>query len=82
MQSVKPDPALEDRILAAHAANDLRALVDCYERAAGGLEASGKSDESCFFLTHAYVFALDAGDPRAAELRARLVAQGRETPDP
>ena len=32
----------------------------------------------CFFLTHAYIFALDVGDPRARALHLRLKAQGRE----
>jgi hypothetical protein len=31
-----------------------------------------------FYLTHAYVFALEAGDPRAAALKARLVAEGAD----
>jgi hypothetical protein len=34
-----------------------------------------------FYLTHAYVFALEAGDPRAAALKARLVAEGADRAD-
>ena len=35
-------------------------------------------DAACFFLTHAYVFALEAGASEAGVLHARLKAQGRE----
>ncbi len=66
---------LDARLLAAHDAGDKLALVGLYAQAADG---AADIDEECFFLTHAYVYALDVGDARAAELRARLVAHGRE----
>lgn len=66
---------LEDRLAAAHEAGDLPALVAVYTDAA---DRAADMDAACFFLTHAYVFALEAGDARAAGLRARLAAAGRE----
>ena len=38
----------------------------------------GQEDRGCFLLTYAYVFALEIGDPAAAELRERLKRLGRE----
>lgn len=72
------EPDLERKLLAAHAAGDLAALVDGYAAAADLAEAAGDVNRACFFLTHAWVFALEAGDARADRLRARLVAHGRE----
>lgn len=69
---------LHNRMLAAHAAGDLPALVALYSEAAA---TTADVDSVCFFLTHAYVFALELGDSRAAALRARLICHGREIPD-
>ena len=66
---------IDDAIAAAHVANDHRALARLYARAAESLD---DPDAACFLLTHAYVFALDAGAPEAGLLHARLVAEGRE----
>lgn len=68
---------LDARLLAAHEAGDRQALVALYTEA-----ADGASDPAAagFFLTQAYVFALDTGHPAAQHLRARLVADGREEP--
>ncbi|WP_305969815.1 MULTISPECIES: hypothetical protein [unclassified Mameliella] len=68
--------ALDDRLLAAHAADDRPALVGLYAQAA---ETVNDLDAACFYLTHAYVFALELGDTRATALHARLKAEGRET---
>ncbi len=65
---------LDAALCAAHARGDRRALVGLYSTA--GARATG--DAAAFYLTHAYVFALEAGDPRAGPLRARLVEMGRE----
>ena len=67
---------LDDALLAAHQAGDRAALVSLYREAAAGATSI---DASCFYLTHAYVFALEIGDPRARDLHAELVAQGRES---
>lgn len=67
---------LDTRLLAAHEAHDSQALITLYEEA-----ASSTKDETArgFYLTHAYVFALEAGDPRAHTLKAELVAMGRDS---
>ena len=72
------DPDLNACLLAAHAAGDGPVLARLYRRAADRAEARGDGDAAAFFLTHAYVFALEAGSPGAAADRARLVAAGRE----
>ena len=68
---------LNDQLLAAHAAHDTASLVTLYGAAAA---ASDDPDAAGFYLTHAYVFALELGHPDAPALRAKLIAQGRETP--
>ena len=68
---------LEARLLAAHAADDREALVALYTEAA---DQSDEADARGFFLTHAYVFALELGAPQASALRQRLVEMGREPP--
>ncbi|MBB95271.1 MAG: hypothetical protein CML68_11830 [Rhodobacteraceae bacterium] len=67
---------LNARLLQAHAAGDHAALVGLYREAAGFEPDEGARG---FFLTQAYVFALDCGDGCAADLRASLVAMGRES---
>lgn len=72
---------LDARLLAAHAADDRATLIALYAEAA---DTAPDETATGFYLTHAFVFALEAGDPRADALRARLVAMGREevtTPD-
>ena len=65
---------LEARLLTAHATNDRRALVALYAEAA---DQADDHDTACFYLTHAYIFALETNDPAASELLAELRAQGR-----
>ena len=69
---------LHAQMLDAHTANDAYALISLYTQAA---DAATDVDAACFFLTHAFVFALEAGDARASSLRARLVQHGREVAD-
>lgn len=66
---------LDQRLLAAHDAGDHLALVDLYTQAA---EATEDLDAVCFYLTHAYVFALEQNHPDQGALHARLKAYGRE----
>jgi hypothetical protein len=66
---------LNAQLLAAHAAGDHLALVTLYAQAADG---AADVDAACFFLTQAYVFALEQDAPQGAALRARLAAEGRE----
>ncbi|SLN48575.1 hypothetical protein PSA7680_02505 [Pseudoruegeria aquimaris] len=68
---------IEAALLAAHAARDGPALVGLYREAAL-LVLPAESDRAAFYLTQAFIFALEAGDARAEELRARLHALGRE----
>ncbi|MCK0094243.1 hypothetical protein MWU60_01565 [Yoonia sp. F2084L] len=65
---------LQDRLLDAHARNDRAALVGLYTEAA---DATRDVDAACFFLTHAYIFALELGDPAEQPLYRRLKDQGR-----
>ena len=65
---------LNERLLDAHARDDRTALVDLYTQAA---DAENDVDAACFFLTHAFVFALEIGDARADDLRARLQVYNR-----
>ena len=70
--------ALDAALLAAHAAGDEAALSRLYTDAADACDVAGDVDAACFFLTHAYVFALSAGLPSADRLNARLAAHGRD----
>ena len=65
---------LDARLLAAHAAADGPALCRLYAEAAEGADTE---DAAAFFLTHAWVWALQAGTPEAPALQARLAAMGR-----
>ena len=68
---------LDDRLLAAHAARDRAALVRLYTEAADGAKSP---QAAAFYLTHAYVHALEAGLAEAETLRRKLVDCGSETP--
>ena len=70
--------ALDAALLAAHAAQNTAALITLYTRAGDDAEARNDVARCGFYLTHAYVFALEAGAPQAPPLRARLKAMGRE----
>lgn len=65
---------LQDRLLDAHARDDRAALVGLYTEAA---DNASDVDTACFFLTHAYIFALEMGDPASDALYQRLRAEGR-----
>ena len=69
---------LQDSLLAAHATADLSALPELYRNVADQAEEAGDIPRACFFLTQAWVYALDAECPMADELRARLVLHGRD----
>ena len=66
--------SLQDRLLAAHARHDRAALVGLYTEAA---DMAANVDAACFYLTHAYIFALEKGDPASDALYQRLKAEGR-----
>lgn len=67
-------PDLNARLLAAHGAGDHAALVTLYTEAA---DISQDLDTACFFLTQAYVFALEQDHATTQTLRARLAEHGR-----
>ena len=67
------DQALRD----AHARRDTVALIHLYHEAA---KTAPTEQAAGFFLTHAYVYALESGDQRVADLRQALVRMGRESP--
>lgn len=69
--------ALDAQLLAAHDAGDRAALVGLYTQAADG---AGEDRARAFYLTHAYVFALETNHAACAGLRAQLVEMGRESP--
>lgn len=71
---------LDERLLAAHAAQDVPKLVALYTEAADAHEAQGDIDAACFYLTHAFVFALQVGADKADDLQQRLYQHGREVP--
>lgn len=65
---------LDARLLAAHAADDRPALIALYREAA----AQARDDVArSFYLTHAYVFALEAGAAESREIAEELRAMGR-----
>lgn len=66
---------LNEALLAAHETANKAALVDLYAQAA---TLADSEDAEAFFLTNAYVFALDCGAPDADRLWSRLRDLGRE----
>ena len=72
--------ALDQQLLAAHEQGDADALCALYLEAGENAERRGEIEAACFYLTHAYVFALEAGSPSAKEINRKLVEYGREEP--
>lgn len=68
---------LEAELLAAHAAGDVARLSGLYAQAAMSAERGGERERAAFYLTHAWVFALDAGLDEAERLQADLRSWGR-----
>ena len=66
--------ALQSRLLVAHENDDRAGLIGLYSEAA---DRANDLIEQSFFLTHAFVFALEAGDIRAPLLHDRLRDMGR-----
>ena len=70
-----PRDELDTALLAAHARGDGTEISGLYARAA---DQTPDPAAQAFFLTHAYIFALESGSPTAPTLRSRLVALGAE----
>lgn len=68
---------LDQALIAAHSAQDSRALVRLYQLA-GKSALPADETRGCFYLTHAYVYALEAGLPEAEILHSTLRSYGRE----
>ncbi|MEM6312284.1 MAG: hypothetical protein AAF754_19855 [Pseudomonadota bacterium] len=66
---------LERALLDAHSHDDKEALVTLYARAA---DEAVSDAEKRFFLTHAYIFALDCGHSDAHALKTELIRLGAE----
>ena len=69
--------ALESALLDAHSIGDIARIARAYLAAADEAAAEGDGERASFFLTHAWVFALEAGDPLADICHARLLQDGR-----
>ena len=70
--------ALDAALLQAHADDDLGQLVALYQKAGLSCIDANDVDAGCFYLTHAYIFALEAGFFEAREIHKVLVSYGRE----
>ncbi|WP_170410005.1 hypothetical protein [Ruegeria atlantica] len=68
---------LDRLLLDAHDRSDHADLIRLYTLAADEREAAHDIDAACFYLTHAFVFALESGATEADALNQRLVAYGR-----
>lgn len=66
---------LDARLCAAHRDGDRRALAALYTEAA---DQAANAEAQGFYLTQAYIFALEAGLASATDLRDRLRRMGRE----
>ena len=66
---------LDARLLKAHERDDRPALAALYREAA---DCANDADAEGFYLTHAYIFALEMGHPETNALHARLEQMGRE----
>ncbi len=70
--------ALDTALIRAHTDYDLNALVTLYQKAGLSCIDANDVDAGCFYLTHAYIFALEAGFSEAHEIHTVLVSYGRE----
>lgn len=77
-QTVSRLAALEKELLKTHQLDDSFQLVGLYQEAGQIKQAEGNIDAAAFYITHAYVFALESGHPAEQELRQFLVRHGRE----
>ena len=69
---------LNSRILDAWSRGDGQLLAELYSEAGNSLLDSGLENEGCFYLTQAYILALENGLDSAAALHAKLVKHGSE----
>ncbi|MEO7468688.1 MAG: hypothetical protein ABIV36_16860 [Sphingobium limneticum] len=67
---------LEEQLMVAHERGDTETLIAIYVQAADIVEAQGRGEAACFYLTQAYVLALETGAEEAALLDRRLIGLG------
>ena len=65
---------LHVRLLEAHGSDDRHALIGLYAEAS---ETASDTRAAWFYLTQAYVYALELGDGRAEALAEQLRSAGR-----
>lgn len=70
--------ALDARLIAAHEDGDAGTLSALYAEAAETAFRDGDEEAGYFYLTHAYVMALDAGLREAGSYNRRLARAGRD----
>jgi len=69
--------SLHDALIAAHSDNDQHQLVSLYQQAYQQMRKNGHIEASFFYLTNAYVFALDCGHGDADDIAAILKQENR-----
>lgn len=69
---------LNTKILDAHKSGNINILVDIYFMLGNEELKKSAIKSGCFLLTQAFVYALEAGDSRAQEIRQILISYGRE----
>jgi hypothetical protein len=72
------DAALDTDFLRANEQSDHEQLVILYRKAGLSCIDAKNVDAGCFYLTHAYIFALEMGSSKVDELHEILVSYGRE----
>ena len=70
---------LDQDLIRAHQANDLDKLVELYQQAADDSFGRNDIDAGCFYLTHAYIFALESNHPKSNAIHCQLVSHGCES---
>ena len=68
---------LDAALLEAHAQGNTAELVCLYTLAAENALDTGDERAADFYLTHAFIFALEKGGPEAGVLNIRLAERGR-----
>lgn len=69
--------SLDMRLLNAYRSGAPASISEAYCDIAAEAAAAQDADREAFFLTHAFIFALEAGCPKAAILSDRLRTLGR-----
>lgn len=69
---------MDAALIEAHRRGDKEALVDLYERAGSDALDIGNIEAGCFYITHAYIFALETGSKATGRLHGLLTRLGRE----